>query len=168
MKRGMGWKVVALVAGMGASGGLAPASGQVLDVVVGAASYDLSGTGTSWVGGIRYGYPLATRLHLEAGASVFGYESQSDDTRVFLLPELGVGTHFPLGRATLRVGVGGGMSVTVRGEEDSEPTLFAALAVDLPAAGAVRLSPGVRYRAVDPWAGTIFEYTLGVRIGLGG
>lgn len=142
-------------------------AGQEVYVGGGAASYDLSGVGTSWVAAARYGHPLAARISLEAGTTVFGYETQGADRRVFLMPEAGVTANLPAGPTVVHFSLGGGLSFAVKGNDETEPTLFAGLAVDLPGTGAVRLRPGVRYRAVDPWTGTVFEYTLGVRIGGG-
>lgn len=158
--------VVGLVAFFAVGAGTSLA-GQEVYVGGGAASYDLSGVGTSWVAAARYGHPLGTRVSLEAGATAFGYTTQGADRRVFLMPEAGVAARLSAGPTVVHVSLGGGLSAAVKGNDETEPTLFAGLAVDLPRTGGVRLSPGVRYRAVDPWVGTVFEYMLGVRIGGG-
>lgn len=158
---------LALALGLGGGGAGSGVGAQEVTVAAGAASYDLSGVGTSWTASARYGHPLAGRVSLELGATVFGYETQGASDRLFLMPEIGVGMAFPAGPVAFVLSAGGGLSTAVKGSEETEVTLHAALAMELPAAGRVALRPGVRYRAVDPWAGTVFEYTLGVRFALG-
>lgn len=153
--------VVALAAAAG------PGAAQEIVASVGAASYDLSGVGTSWTASARYQHRLPGPFLLEAGATLFGYESQAADRRTFLMPEVGAGVGLPAGPVAVVFTVGGGISTPVQGNDETKPTLFAGLALELPSAGRVAVHPGVRYRAVDPWVGTVFEYTLGVRIGLG-
>lgn len=161
MLRG-GWAVVAGIAlGIGAPG-VREAGAQELALAGGAATYDLSGVGTSWSAAARYAHPVGPRLAMEVGVGVFGYGGD----RFFLLPELGAAASIPAGPLSLRLSLGGGLFAPLEGRDETEPTLFAALDADLPASGRVSLRPGVRYRAVDPWAGTIFEFNLGVRIRL--
>lgn len=155
---------VALVAALLAGPG--PVRAQEVVASVGAATYDLSGVGTSWVAALRYQHGLPGPLLLEAGTTLFRYETQGADHRTFLMPEVGVGAHLSAGPVAFVLSLGGGVSAPVQGPEEIEPTLFAALAAELPPAGPVAFVPGVRYRAVDPWAGTVFEYTLGVRLRL--
>lgn len=168
MTRGLssrGAAVALLMALVGPGGG---AGAQEITVAAGAATYDLSGVGTSWTASARYGHRLAGRLYLEAGATLFGYESQGADDRIFLFPEVGLGAALPAGPVTFLVSAGGGLSAALKGYGEAEATVHAALSVDVPAGGRAALRPGLRYRAVDPWAGTVFEYTLGVRFALGG
>jgi hypothetical protein len=165
--RGVVMGGVALVLGLGVTGAGAGADAQEVTVAAGAASYDLSGVGTSWTASACYGHPLAGRVVLEAGATLFGYETQGASDRLFLMPEVGVGVTLPAGPVAFVLSAGGGLSAAVKGDEQTDATLHAALALDLPAAGRLALRPGVRYRAVDPWAGTVFEYTLGVRFAPG-
>lgn len=166
--RGMlrGGVVAGLLMALPGPGGEARA--QEITVAAGAASYDLSGVGTSWTASARYARPVVGRVSLELGAALFGYETQGSARRLFLMPEVGLGARLPAGAVAFNVSAGGGISAALEGDEETEATLHAALSVDIPAAGRVALRPGVRYRAVDPWAGTVFEYTLGVRFSLGG
>jgi hypothetical protein len=161
-----GGVVAVLLMALPGPGGVARA--QEITVAAGAASYDLSGVGTSWTAAARYGQLLAGRVSLELGAALFGYETQGASDRVFLMPEVGVGAKLPAGPVAFTISAGGGLSAALKGGEETQATLHAALSLEIPAAGRVALRPAVRYRAVDPWAGTVFEYTLGVRFALGG
>lgn len=156
-----------VLVGMALALAAAPAAAQEIVTSVGAASYDLSGVGTSWTASARYQHRLPGRVLLEGGATLFGYETQGADRRTFLMPEAGVGVAVPAGPASLVLTLGGGISAPVQGNDETEATLFAGLALQLPSAGPVAFHPGVRYRAVDPWAGTVFEYTVGVSIRVG-
>ena len=142
---------------------VAPAEArQALSVAAGAAPYDLAGVGTSGTAAVRVEWPLGGRAELQAGTSFFWYGVQGDDASAFLFPEAGLFVR-PLGAVPLRVGAGVGHSVAVDGRSQADPTLFAALGVDVEDRAGWAVRPEVRVRAVDPWAGTVAELTLGVR-----
>jgi hypothetical protein len=148
---------------------LLPTGGAAQEVTLsgGPAGYDLSGTGTSWAASARYGHTLRGPLSLEAGLSAFRYEGQSQVHVTYLMPEVGITARSPVWRTAVLLTVGGGYAAVVESDAPGEPTLFAALALDLPAKGSMRIRPSLRVRVVDPWVGTIGEYNLGVRIPVG-
>ena len=163
------WVVeVVMVAGVGLAGALGPsaASAQAISVGGGASSYDLSGTGTSWVAAARFDGPVWAGLRWQAGLSVFRYETQSGEDVTLGLPEAGVEWHLPLARVPLYVGAGAGYSLE-SGDADDAPTLYGAVGLDLELARGWGVRPEVRVRIVDPWVGTMGDFTLAVRLHLG-
>lgn len=140
--------------------GAAESEAQGVTLGVGASSYDLSGTGTSPVVSVRYDAPVAQRVHWQAGVGFFRYGSQGGRNVEILMPEGGVELHalsFPL-----YLGAGVGYTFESDGFED-EPTLYGALGLDLTIAERWALRPELRVRAVDPWVGTMADFTVGVR-----
>lgn len=167
--RGRGRKAVATVAAsmvLAVAGGVgaADADAQSLTLAAGASAYDLSGTGTSWVVSARVDGALVPTLRWQAGAALFRYESQADRNVTLFMPEAGVEWHPPLGVVPLYLGAGAGFAAQSAGQED-DPTLYAALGLDVPVAPSATLRPELRLRAVDPWVGVLADFSLGVRFG---
>lgn len=155
------------IGGVVAAGLLTGAPGvaaQGVTVAGGASGYDLSGTGTSWVASVRVDGALVPTLRWQAGVAAFRYEAQSDKQVTLILPEAGVEWHPPLGLLPLYLGAGAGYDFESGGFED-EFTLHAALGLEMGVAPGVALRPELRVRAVDPWVGTMADFTLGVRFG---
>lgn len=137
--------------------------GTAFTVSGGAAPYDLSGTGTSWVAGAELSRSLAGGvLVAEAGARLFAYKSQGGATITHLFPEAGLRLQAPLDGIRPYAGAGAGGSLTVRGRRDAEPTLHAVLGVLMRPGPDWCLRPEMRVRSVDPWVGTLADFTLGV------
>lgn len=153
---------VAVVCALGLGAG--SASAQSLTVAGGASSYDLSGTGTSWVASARVDGALAPTLRWQAGVALFRYEAQFDRDVTLVLPEAGLEWHPPVPGLPLYLGAGVGYDFESGGFED-EATLYGALGLDLSVAPGLSLRPEVRVRAVDPWVGTMGDFTLGLRFG---
>lgn len=129
----------------------------------GIASYDLSGTGTSGVAAIRAAWHRPAPLCIDVGTSFFWYETQGDESVSMLLPEAGLSLELrPL---PLWFGAGAGYSIGVSGDPDNDLTLYGAVGLDLPFAGSWSVRPEVRIRSVDPWVGTIAEFTVGIAKG---
>ena len=53
----------------------------------GYSSYDLSGTGSTWVAAARYTSRISGPLHTEIGATLFGYNTQFGEATTYLFPE---------------------------------------------------------------------------------
>ncbi len=145
---------------------LGVAAQPAVSVSAGAASYDLSGVGTSGVGAVRAEFPLASRLDLQVGTSFFWYGTQFDREIAMLFPEIGVFVR-PSSAFPLLVGLGAGHSVGVKGDPEDDPTLYGSLALEIEDRAGWAVRPEMRLRAVDPWTGTVGEFTLGVRRRLG-
>lgn len=129
----------------------------------GPAPYDLSGTGTAWVVGAELSRALAGRmLWLEAGTRLFSYQSQGRSTITHLFPEAGLRVHLPAGPIRPYVGAGAGGSLVIEGRDDTEVTLHALLGLRIDANPNWHLRPEMRIRSVDPWTGTVADFTLGV------
>lgn len=158
-KLGLGMVLALLWCGVGPRDAAAQVS---VTAYGGAAGYDLSGTGTSAVLGARVGLPLGAGLEAEVAAGYFWYESQARRDLGMLLPEVGI-RWTASQRVPFYLGVGAGHTLGVKGEQEDDPTLFAALGIDLPLAPGWAIRPEMRVRAVDPWVGTIGDFTLGVR-----
>lgn len=139
---------------------------KAISLSAGAASYDLSGTGTSAIGALRVELPLARRVDVQLGGGYFWYETQAGRRVGYLLPEGGVQVR-PLSMLPAYVGVGAGHALGVKGSPPNELTLYAALGVDLGNRDGWSVRPELRARAVDPWVGTIGDFTLGIRRELG-
>lgn len=131
-----------------------------LTISGGPAFYDLAGTGTSAVAALRLDVPAHARLSIQVGPSFFWYTSQGGQTTAMLIPEVGVEVVVPNTPAYLVAG--GGHTWGVRGDPDDDVVLFAGLGVRIQDRGGWSIKPQVRVRAVDPWTGSIGEFSLGL------
>jgi hypothetical protein len=84
-----------------------------------------------------------------------------------LLPEMGLLARVPVG-IPLLFGVGVGHTLGVKGDPDDDATLYTALGLELEDRSGWAVRPELRVRAVDPWTGTIADFTIGVRRAFGG
>ncbi len=140
-----------------------PSSAQVdLSVSAGAASYDLSGVGTSATAAARVEVALGGVFDVQVGTGFFWYGTQGETQVAMLLPEAGLLAQLPIG-IPVYLGVGVGHTLGVKGDNDDDLTLFAAIGLEIEDRGGWAIRPEIRARAVDPWAGTIGDFTLGVR-----
>lgn len=146
----------------------APLSAQTVTLGAGVSPYDLSGTGTGVVASGRFVRELSGAFSFEVGGSIFRYTTQAGNVDNLLLPELGVRVSAELGAARGYLAVGAGAHVTVVDRREAEPTVFAAMGLDVPLSGAWGLQPEVRFRSVDPWVGSMMDVTLALRRRLGG
>lgn len=154
----VGWAVLLLLA-LGAT----EARGQIaVSVHAGAASYDLAGVGTSGIAAVRVEHRLAPRIDLQAGTGFFWYGTQGDQQVSMLLPEAGLLAR-PFAGLPLLLGVGAGHTLELKGNLDDVFTLYGAVGLELEDEAGWAVRPELRVRAVDPWAGTIADFTLGVR-----
>lgn len=158
-----GTKIAALALGLALTAGAGGLAGQSFTVAAGVSTYDLSGTGTEAVGSLRVDGPVAAGLRWQAGLGFFRYEAQFGDDRTLFLPEAGLEWHPPVGGLPLYLGAGVGANLE-RGPGDNDATLYGAVGLDL-GTGDFSLRPEVRVRAVDPWVGTMADFTLGLRFG---
>ena len=126
----------------------------------GPAFYDLSGTGTSAVASIRLDVPASDYLSLQVGPSFFWYTPQSGTTAAMLIPEAGLEVRLP--RTPAYLVAGGGYTFGVRGDPQDEVVLFAGLGLRIQDRGGWSIRPQMRVHALDPWTGSIGEFSLGL------
>lgn len=165
MKRNIGILVAAAALASGASRGLVAQT--YITISSGPAEYDLSGTGWSGTVGAHVERVVRPWLRTEGGIGSFWYESQSDESTLMLIPEVGVAFQAPPS-FPLYLGLGVGHTLVLNGRETAEPTLHGALGLLLAPNEACLVRPEMRVRVVDPWVGTIAGFTLGVAIRVGG
>ena len=143
------------------------AAQSALSASAGAASYDLSGVGTSATAAVRFELPVAPRLHAQIGTGFFWYGDQVESQVAMLLPEAGVLARLPIG-IPLYLGAGAGRTVGLKGQPEDDFTVFGAAGLEFEDRAGWAVRPELRVRAVDPWAGTIADFTVGIRRRFGG
>lgn len=131
----------------------------------GPAGWDLSGTGTGTTFALRWDRGLARfstlgPLSVEAGLSWFQDGQTGQGAVDLLLPEAGlrIGLAGPL-----QLGVGAGWAIGLEDRSGDDVSLWAGLSADVGIGTDWFLRPELRIRSVDPWVGTIVDYSLGVR-----
>ena len=87
-------------------------------VLVGVASYDLSGTGTTAIYGLRVGSPIRPHLSWELGLSYLHPAQQGGDTTHVFLPELQLQLEGTWGAVRPYLGLGAGVAIDAPGEDD--------------------------------------------------
>lgn len=139
-----------------------PTSAQTtLSLSGGRNSWDLAGTGEGWTAAIAAERPLTGVLAIEGRVAYFTAPDADDDPFRALFPEIGlvVATRTSV---PLRLTVGGGWSLGLGGWQKDELTLFGAAGAHIGVGSGWAVRPEVRVRAVDPWVGTVGEFTLGI------
>jgi hypothetical protein len=144
----------------------APAAAQMgttVGVIGGVTQYDLSGTGTVPFGALRVRAPVGMRLWVEGGLGYMAYDTQGGVRSRLVLPEAQLQAE--LTRTALRpyLGAGAGIALErVAGTSAQELTLSAAGGVRAAFAPGWEAAAELRVRAVDPWAGSMADWGLGV------
>lgn len=159
------WLMMGIVVGSAVLAAEATAQAAV-SVAVGVASYDLSGTGTSGVAAARIEMPVWRAVQLQVGSGFFWYRAQDNDNVSVLLPEAGALLRIP-GAVPLYLGAGVGHTLAVNGDTDDDPMLYGAVGLEIVDRAGWAIRPELRLRSVDPWAGSIADFTIGVRRRLG-
>ncbi len=149
--------LLALPGAVAAQGGLTLSAGP--------ASWDLSGTGTGTTVALRYDRAFAHPrsfgpVSFEVGVGWFQDGQKGQGAVDLLLPEGGVRVGLA---GPLDLGVGAGWAIGMEDRSGDDPTLWAALGANLGLGGAWAVRPEIRLRAVDPWVGTVADFSLGIR-----
>lgn len=131
----------------------------------GPASWDLSGTGTGTTVALRWDRGLTDDrsrgpVALEVGLAWFQDGQAGQGAVDLLLPEAGLRIGLP---GPFDVGAGAGWAIGLEDRSGDDLALWAALAADVNIGGHWSIRPELRLRTVDPWAGTIVDYGLGLR-----
>lgn len=139
--------------------------GPGVTVLGGAAGYDLSGDGTSWVAGAAMELVPASPLVVEPGVRLFRYEPQFASEITYLFPELSVQAQLPLGWIRPYLGGGAGGAFVVEGRGSDELTVHGAFGARIRLDRRWSVRPEFRIRSVNPWVGSVGDFTLGITRG---
>src|SRR6266540_1955684 len=143
--------------------GVSGAQTRALAVVGGAWEYDLSGTGTSGFGGLRLELPIRRMLLIEPGLTYAHYSSQFDLGVSYLLPEIQAQIQVPGTWARPFLGGGVGLSYAwAGGASATDLSLSGSLGVRVRMAEMWSARAELRARSIDPFHGTVAEWTLGI------
>lgn len=149
-----------------------PAAAQIgaprpsISLLAGATSYDLSGTGSAFAGGVFADYPLVRFLRAEAGAGFVRYEPQGGTTTSLLFPEIGLRLIGTVGNVQPYVGGGAGLAAVLEGTGDTDLTLHGVAGARFIVAPRLSLRGELRVRSVDPFTGTTADFMGGLTLGL--
>ena len=132
----------------------------------GYSSYDLSGTGSTWVAAARYTSRISGPLHTEIGATLFGYNTQFGEATTYLFPEASLVLKPARGSIRPFLAAGAGILVAFAGPGGGELTLHGAGGLDLPVNERWGIRGEFRVRAVDPFGGVTADLTFGPTIHL--
>jgi hypothetical protein len=137
--------------------------GRALALVGGAWQYDLSGTGTSGFGGLRLELPVDRFLVIEPGLTYARYSTQFELGVNYLLPEIQAQLQVP-GR-WIRPFLGGGFGLAYAwagGATATDLTLSGSAGARFRLAELWSARAEARARSIDPFHGTVVEWTLGI------
>ena len=143
-----------------------PVHSQDLHLGAGYSSYDLSGTGSTWVVAARYTHRLAGPLHAEIGATIFHYDTQFSQATTYLFPEASAVLKPMRGRVRPYLAAGAGVNVAFAGFGGGELTLHGAGGLDVLVSARWGLRGEFRVRAVDPFGAVTADLTLGPTVRL--
>ena len=134
---------------------------QAIHVGFGASSFDLSGTGSTFVGTLRYTRTVTGPLFVEVGTAFFNYTNQFGGEQTYLFPEVSVALKVPRGPLRPYLATGGGFTVALKGDAGFRPTLHVGAGVDWLLSRAFGLRVDFRLRSIDPFAGNTSDVTAG-------
>lgn len=135
-------------------------------LVGGVFQYDLSGTGAVPFGGVRLFLPLHAWIAVEPAITYAAYESEADDEIPLLVPEVQLQGRLESGRVDPFLGIGIGGAFDLRKNRGGKELVVSSYSAG--AGARVRLGRGwsgraeLRLRAVDGFAGSVAEWTLGI------
>ena len=133
-----------------------------MTTMVGASSYDLSGTGTAPVIGIEIDVRLTSFLVVEPGLRFFRHNTRANRHDSYLFPEITIQLQVPTNLLSPYLGAGAGMSAILEGRNRTDLTLHVAVGVHVQLASKWSVRPEARLRSVNPWGGNTFDLTLGI------
>jgi hypothetical protein len=128
----------------------------------GLTSYDLAGTGTAPAGAIRADQRVFPFLIFELSLEYMAYDAQGGTRNRLLMPEFSVQATTGLGRVHPFIGGGVGFGILVTGPGEDVATLHAVGGMRIVLAPAWGARGEVRIRSLDPFTGTMGDFTLGL------
>ena len=141
-----------------------PVNGPQTSVLLGAASYDFSGTGTAVV--INAGFalrPLRRILIIEPGLGYLTYKNDFQVRSHWIFPEVSVQVEAPLQNVRPYLGGGAGAGIQTQvGRGHTVFTLHVAGGVRIRAARNWGIRLETRLRSVDPFEGRSLDFGAGV------
>ncbi len=132
-----------------------------LSLVAGPAPYDLAGTGTGAIVGLRGDLRPVPYLSGQIGLSCFKYTSGGQIGYDYLLPERTLAGRMPLGRVAPYLGAGLGLSVELEGQDDEALTLHGVVGLNVQLGRHVETVTEARLRSIDPWTGNTLDLVVG-------
>jgi len=136
---------------------------RAVALLAGVSQYDLSGTGTTPFGAVRFDLPVARAIILEPGLALLTYEPQFGERVTHVLPEVQLQVQRAASVFRPYLGAGMGASWAGRsGEDELDFTLAGSGGVRLVTQSAWVLRSELRVRVIDPWVGTTADWSLGV------
>lgn len=135
---------------------------RTVSVVGGVSQFDLSGTGTTGVIGVRGDLAARRWLLLEGGLTVFRPNEQFDQRRTYVIPEVQVQAQVPHHRVRPYLGLGVGSLLASR-DLSPQRALSGALGTRVLLRDArVNLRAELRVRGIgEGFSGAVAEWTLG-------
>ena len=135
---------------------------RAVAVLAGVSQYDLSGTGTTPFGAVRFDLPVARAIIVEPGLTLLPYEPQFGERVTHILPEVQLQVQRAASVFRPYLGAGLGASWAVRsGEDEVDFTLAGSGGVRLVTQSAWVLRAELRVRVIDPWVGTTADWSIG-------
>ncbi len=141
---------------------VAQTANKGLSLVAGPAPYDLAGTGTGVIVGLRGDIRPVPYFSGQIGISYFKYTSGGQIGYDYLLPEVTVAGRMPLGRVAPYLGGGLGLSVELEGQDDEALTLHGAVGLNVELGRHVETVTEARLRSIDPWTGNTLDLVVGM------
>lgn len=126
----------------------------------GASSFDLSGTGSTWIGTAGYTSRVAGPFYVELGTAFFNYENQFGGENTYLFPELSAVLKVPRGSFRPYLAAGAGFTVALKGDDNLRPTLHLGGGFEI-VGSKLGVRSDFRLRSIDPFAGNTADFTLG-------
>lgn len=146
------------------------AAPPTLTISGGVMDFDLSGTGQTWVAGVRFIRPLTSHLAIEIGTSYARPEQDFGETTLFA-PDFHLQYHWQVGPVRPFIGAGAGF-VHISGPfdvDDTDPTFSAAGGLRIDVAPRASLFGEMRVRGHErKFVGSTTEWSGGLSIRFGG
>jgi hypothetical protein len=142
-----------------------PAAAQNIwgGIVVGAATYDLSGTGVVPLVGASVERYIHRIWRIQANVAYLQYETTAAGTRThYFFPEAQLHVQIPTRVFRPYVGIGGGAAIQRSGRWRIHPTLSFSSGMKILVTPGWSLGGELRVRSVRPWSGSTADWTIGI------
>jgi hypothetical protein len=132
-------------------------------IVVGAATYDLSGTGVVPLVGASVERYIHRIWRIQANVAYLQYETTAAGTRThYFFPEAQLHVQIPTRVFRPYIGIGGGAAIQRSGRWRIHPTLSFSSGMKILVTPRWTLGGELRIRSVRPWTGSTADWTIGI------
>jgi hypothetical protein len=133
-------------------------------IVVGAADYDLSGTGVVPIAGVSVERYIHRRWRIQTYVAYLQHETTAADTRThYVLPEAQLHVQIvPTRVIRPYIGIGGGAAIQRSGRWHIHPTLSFSSGMRILVTPRWTLGGELRIRSVRPWTGSTADWSIGI------